>query len=68
MVRDGLLAALLGATLFGVAHFAAHVRDADLGGNASDPYTFAVVALIFAVLAFARWMRSCGDGSSPLAR
>jgi len=61
VVRDGLLAALLGATAFGGAHLAAHVRDSDLGGNASDPYTFAVVALVFAVLAFARWKGSRDD-------
>jgi hypothetical protein len=61
VVRDGLLAALLGASAFGVAHFAAHVRDHDLGGSASDPYTFGVVALVFAGLAFARWKGSGGD-------
>jgi len=53
VVRDGLLAALLGATTFGVAHFAAHVRDKDLGGNASDPVTFGVVALVFVLLTVA---------------
>jgi hypothetical protein len=61
VVRDGLLAALLGATAFGVAHFAAHVRDSDLGGNASDPVTFGVLALVFAGLAFARWKSSGPD-------
>jgi hypothetical protein len=61
VVRDGLLAALMGATAFGVAHFAAHVRDKALGGSASDPVTFGVVALVFAVLAFARWKGSGRD-------
>ena len=61
VVRDALLAVLLGATAFGVAHLAAHVRDSELGGRAGDPYAFAVVALVFAGLALARWKGSGGD-------
>jgi hypothetical protein len=60
LIRDALLAALAGATTFGGAHFAAHVADRDLGGNASDPYTFGVVALVLAALTLARWKGSGG--------
>ena len=63
LLPDALLAVLGGGTVFGVAHFAAHVADRDLGGSASDPYAFGGVALVFAALTLARWK---GSGAHPL--
>jgi len=57
LVRDALLAVLAGNTIGAAAHFVSHVLDRSLGGNASDPVTFGVLALIFAALTLARWMR-----------
>jgi hypothetical protein len=56
LVRDALLAVLAGNTIGAVAHFVSHVVDRSLGANASDPVTFGVLALVFALLTSARWM------------
>ena len=53
-LRDGLLAALLGATGFAVAHAFAHTAVRDAGGNASDPVTFGVLAVVFVLLVVGR--------------
>jgi hypothetical protein len=53
-LRDALLAVLVGNTFAGVAHFVAHVVDRDLGGHASDPYVFGVLALALIALTAAR--------------
>ena len=55
LVRDALLAVLAGNTAGAAAHFVSHVADRSLGGNASDPVTFGVLALLFAMLTLARW-------------
>lgn len=57
LLSDALLAVLAGNTIGAVAHFVSHVVDRSLGGNASDPVTFGVLALVFALLTLARWMR-----------
>ena len=54
LVRDALLAVLAGATAFAIPHFAAHVADRDLGGTASDPYTYGAVAVMFGALTLLR--------------
>lgn len=54
LVRDALLAVLAGNTIGAAAHFVSHVADRDLGGNASDPVTFGILALVFASLTIAR--------------
>jgi hypothetical protein len=56
LVRDALLAVLAGNTVGAAAHFISHVLDRSLGGNASDPVTFGVLALVFTVLTLTRWM------------
>jgi hypothetical protein len=53
-LRDALLAVLVGNAFAGVAHFVAHVVDRDLGGHASDPYVFGVLAVVLIVLTAAR--------------
>ena len=44
--RDALVVALGGYTIGAVAHAAAHVLDRDLGGNASDPLSLTILALV----------------------
>ncbi len=39
-------AALAGAAVGAVFHFAAHVWDRDIGGKDSDPWIFGVIALV----------------------
>jgi hypothetical protein len=56
LVRDALLAVLAGNTTGAAAHFVSHVLDRSLGGHASDPATFGVLALVLALLTLARWM------------
>jgi hypothetical protein len=55
LARDALLAVLAGNTVGAAAHFVSHVLDRSLGGNASDPVTFGVLALILALLTLGRW-------------
>jgi hypothetical protein len=56
---DALAVVLAGNAVANVAHFFAHVADRDLGGNASDPLTFGILAALFVALAALRW-RSAG--------
>jgi hypothetical protein len=56
---DALAVVLAGNAVANVAHFLAHVADRDLGGNASDPVTFGILAALFVALAALRW-RSAG--------
>jgi hypothetical protein len=55
LVRDALLAVLAGNAVGAIAHFVGHVVDRSVGGHASDPVTFGVLALVFAALTLARW-------------
>jgi hypothetical protein len=48
---DALLMALVGNAVGALAHFISHVVDRDLGGQASDPLTFGVFALVLVGLA-----------------
>jgi hypothetical protein len=57
LVRDALLAVLAGNTIGAAAHFVSHVLDRSLGGNASDPVTFGILALILAALTIARRLK-----------
>ena len=52
--RDALSAALGGAGLGGVFHAAAHVWDRDLGGKATDPWFFALLAVVLVGAALVR--------------
>jgi hypothetical protein len=52
---DALLVVLIGNALGGMAHFAGHVADRSIGGQSSDPYTFAALAILMVVLAVVRW-------------
>jgi hypothetical protein len=52
---DALLAVLIGNALGAISHFAGHVADRSIGGQSSDPYTFAALALLMVVLAVVRW-------------
>jgi len=54
VLADGLAVALAGATVASAAHAVAHVIDHDLGGKASDPYTFAALAVVFVALLLVR--------------
>jgi hypothetical protein len=67
LVRDALLAALVGNALGAAAHFVGHLLDRSLGGNASDPVTFGVLALGLVTLTLARWstIAAGGSGSDP---
>jgi hypothetical protein len=64
LVRDALLVVLAGNTLGAVAHFAGHVADSNIGGGANDPVIFGVLALVFAALTMAHWMRRAEAGHS----
>ncbi|MEY2443025.1 MAG: hypothetical protein QOJ46_2451 [bacterium] len=55
LFRDALLAVLAGNTIGAATHFVSHVADRSLGGHASDPVTFGVLALLLALLTLARW-------------
>lgn len=55
LVQDALLAVLIGNTIGAAAHFVSHVLDRSLGGHASDPVTFGVLAVVLAALTLARW-------------
>ena len=55
LVRDALLAVLIGNTIGAAAHFVSHLLDRSLGGHASDPVTFGVLAAVLAALTLARW-------------
>ena len=48
---DALLVALAGNAIGAIAHFISHAVDRDLGGQASDPLTFGVFALLLVGLA-----------------
>ena len=55
---NSLAAALGGAAIGAVFHFAAHVWDRNVGGKDSDPAVFGVVALVLIVGAVAEGRRS----------
>jgi len=55
---DALLVVLIGNALGAIAHFAGHVADRSIGGQSSDPYTFAVLAILIVALAVFRWRTS----------
>ena len=55
LVGDALLAVLVGNTIGATAHFVSHLLDRSLGGHASDPVTFGVLAAVLAALTLARW-------------
>jgi hypothetical protein len=55
VAADVLGVVLAGNAVANVAHFIAHVADRDLGGNASDPVTFGILAALFVALAVLRW-------------
>ncbi len=57
---DALGAALTGAAVGAVFHFAAHVWDKDIGGKNSDPWVFGVVALVLIAGAVAQRTRRRG--------
>lgn len=60
VISDALLVALVGNAVGAVAHFISHLVDRDLGGQASDPVTFGVFALLLVGLAVWR-VRSIGE-------
>jgi hypothetical protein len=51
VLGDALLVALAGNAVGALAHFVSHVVDRDLGGQASDPLVFGIVALLLVGLA-----------------
>jgi hypothetical protein len=53
---DALFVALAGAGIASALHAVAHIRDHDLGGQDSDPFVFAVLALL--LLGAALWRLS----------
>jgi hypothetical protein len=55
---DALLVVLIGNALGAIAHFAGHVADRSIGGQSSDPYTFAVLAILIVGLTVFRWRTS----------
>ena len=54
VLGDALLVALAGNAVGAVAHFVSHAVDRDLGGQASDPLTFGIVAVLLVGLAIWR--------------
>ncbi len=57
LVRDALLAALIGNAAGAVAHFASHVVDRSLGGRPSDPVSVGLLALLVVLLVAAQARR-----------
>jgi hypothetical protein len=55
VLRDALLAVLAGNSVAALAHFGGHLADRSMGGRASDPLTFGVLAFAFVTLTLARW-------------
>jgi len=54
-LADALLVVLIGNALAAVAHAIGHVADRSIGGQSSDPYTFAGLAVVIVVLTVVRW-------------
>lgn len=62
---NSLAAALSGAAIGAVFHFAAHIWDRNVGGKDSDPVVFGVVALVLILGAVAEGGRSKNVASRP---
>lgn len=62
---NSLAAALSGAAIGAVFHFAAHVLDRNVGGKDSDPVVFGVVALVLILGAVAEVGRSRNVADRP---
>jgi hypothetical protein len=68
--RDGLLVALTGVAAAAVAHALSHFIDRGDGGRVTDPYLFALLAVLLVAAAVVRsreirarsWMRGSGSG------
>jgi uncharacterized membrane protein len=54
--RDAALVALLGGAAGATMHAIAHIIDHDHGGQDSDPFLFAIIALLLVAGAAVRWM------------
>jgi hypothetical protein len=63
LVRDGLLAVLVGNALGALAHLGTHVIDRAHGGHHSDPFTIGAIAVIMIALAIGRWLTVRGAAS-----
>lgn len=68
--RDGLLVALTGVAAAAVAHALSHFIDRGAGGRETDPYLFALFAVLLVAASVVRsreirarsWMRGSGSG------
>ena len=58
---DALLVVLIGNALGAISHVAGHVADRSIGGQSSDPYTFAALAILMVVLAVVRRRTMAAD-------
>lgn len=56
LVRDALLAVLLGNSVGATAHVASHLMDRAYGGHRSDPFSIGAIALLLVGLTIARWV------------
>lgn len=66
--RDALFVALLAGTVAAALHWISHLRDHQLGGSATDPWTLGAFALLLLVALVARFPARSGAQAGEAGR